>query len=64
MHSAISILESAGSDKVMELAKKLDIYNQLIQARFYGSVGMGADEGAEAEEEEYEEEESYEDDTL
>ena len=64
MHSAISILESAGSDKVMELAKKLDIYNQLIQARFYGSVGMGADEGAEAEEEEYEEEEPYEGDTL
>jgi hypothetical protein len=64
MHSAISILESAGSDKVMELAKKLDIYNQLVQARFYGSVGMGADESVEAEEEEYEEEESYEDDTL
>ena len=64
MHSAISILESAGSDKVMELAKKLDIYNQLVQARFYGSVGMGADENVEAEEEEYEEEEPYEDDTL
>ena len=64
MHSAISILESAGSDKVMDLAKKLDIYNQLIQARLYGSVGMGADESVEAEEEEYEEEESYEGDSL
>ena len=64
MHSAISVLESAGSDKVMELAKKLDIYNQLIQARLYGSVGMGADESVEAEEEEYEEEESYEGDSL
>ncbi|MBQ7527457.1 MAG: DUF2723 domain-containing protein [Bacteroidaceae bacterium] len=64
MHSAISVLESAGSDKVMELAKKLDIYNQLVQARFYGSVGMGADENVEAEEEEYEEEESYEEDSL
>ena len=27
MHAALSIMESAGSDKTMELAKKLDLYN-------------------------------------
>ena len=58
MHAAVGILESAGSDKAMELAKKLDLYNQLIQGRLYGSVGMNysADE--------VEEEEDYEEDTL
>ena len=58
MHAALSIMESAGSDKTMELAKKLDLYNQLLQGRLYGSVGMDATE------EEAEEEEVYEDDTL
>ena len=50
MHSALGVLESAGSDKAMDLAKQLDHYNQLLQSRLYGSVGMDADE------EEYEEE--------
>ena len=58
MHAALSIMESAGSDKTMELAKKLDLYNQMLQGRLYGSVGMNAAE------EEAEEEEVYEDDTL
>ncbi len=58
MHAALSIMESAGSDKTMELAKKLDLYNQMLQGRLYGSVGMDAAE------EEAEEEEVYEDDTL
>ena len=58
MHAALSIMESAGSDKTMELAKKLDLYNQMLQGRLYGSVGMDATE------EEAEEEEVYEDDTL
>ena len=57
MHAALSIMESAGSDKTMELAKKLDLYNQMLQGRLYGSVGMNAAEEAE-------EEEAYEDDTL
>jgi len=47
------VLESAGSDKVTELSKQLDLYNQAIQSRLYGSVGMDD----EYEEEEYEEEE-------
>jgi hypothetical protein len=51
-------MESAGSDKTMELAKKLDLYNQMLQGRLYGSVGMDAAEEA------TEEEEVYEDDTL
>ncbi len=58
MHAALSIMESAGSDKTMELAKKLDLYNQMLQGRLYGSVGMNAAE------EEAEEEEVYENDTL
>ena len=58
MHAALSIMESAGSDKTMELAKKLDLYNQMLQGRLYGSVGMDATE------EEAEEEEVYKDDTL
>ena len=59
MHSAISVLESAGNNKTMELAKQLDIYNQLIQNRLYGSVGMNAADDY-ADEEEYEEEEEAE----
>ncbi|MBQ8455292.1 MAG: DUF2723 domain-containing protein [Bacteroidaceae bacterium] len=58
MHAALSVMESAGSDKTMELAKKLDLYNQMLQGRLYGSVGMDAAEEA------TEEEEVYEDDTL
>ena len=54
MHAALGVMESAGSDKTMELTKKLDLYNQMLQSRLYGSVGM------DAEEEEYEEE----DDTI
>ncbi|MBR4130068.1 MAG: DUF2723 domain-containing protein [Bacteroidaceae bacterium] len=53
MHSAIAILESAGSVKTLELAKKLDLYNQLLQARIYGSVGMDdADDSSDYEEDE------------
>ena len=53
MHSAIAILESAGSVKTLELAKKLDLYNQLLQARIYGSVGMDdADNSSDYEEDE------------
>jgi len=43
------VLESAGSDKVMELSKELDKYNRLFQTRLYGDVGM--DVPAEAEDE-------------
>ncbi len=53
MHAALSIMESAGSDKTMELAKKLDLYNQMLQGRLYGSVGMNAAEEEEVYEEEY-----------
>ena len=56
MHAALSIMESAGSDKTMELAKKLDLYNQMLQGRLYGSVGMNAAEEEAEEEEVYEEE--------
>ena len=53
MHSALGIMESAGSDKTMELVKKLDLYNQILQARLYGSVGMNAtDDSSEDEEDE------------
>ena len=58
MHSALSILESAGSDKVLELTKRFNAFNQLLQSRLYGSVGL---------DEEYDEEEYYEeeeDDTV
>ncbi len=55
MHAALSIMESAGSTHTLELAKKLDLYNQMIQGRLYGSVGMNQAE---------EDEEAYEDDTL
>ena len=67
MHSALGVMESAGSDKVMELSKKLDAYNQLIQARFYGSVGMDDEVEEEPEVEEEigsEEEELFEDESL
>ena len=57
LHAAVSILQSADSDKAMELNKQLDVYNQLIQRRLYGSVGMSMDADDA-------EEESYEDDTL
>lgn len=53
MHAAVGVLESAGSDKTIELAKKLDLYNQLLQAHLYGSVGMDAPEDEAEEEEEY-----------
>jgi hypothetical protein len=59
MHSALGIMESAGSDKAMGLAKQLDLYNQLLQNRLYGSVGMSAQD--DAGEDEYEE---YDEDTL
>ncbi|MBO7118737.1 MAG: DUF2723 domain-containing protein [Bacteroidaceae bacterium] len=49
MHSAISILESVGNAQTIELAKKLDLYNQLVQTRFYGSVGMDDEEDVEEE---------------
>ena len=57
MHAAVGIMESAGSDKTIELAKKLDLYNQMLQTRLYGSVGMDAEE----ESSDYEEDEE---DTL
>ncbi len=64
LHGALGVLESAGSDKVMELSKELDKYNRLFQTRLYGDVGMDVpveaeDEPVEAEAEdevEYEEE--------
>ena len=58
MHSALGVLGSAGSDKTIELTKQLDLYNQLLQARLYGSVGMSTPDDTE---EEYDE---YDDDTL
>ena len=65
MHAAVGILESAGSDKTMELSKKLDLYNQAIQSRLYGSVGMDAVDEEEYEDEgEYEEEEGYDEEAI
>ena len=71
MHSALGVLESAGSDKAMELTKKLDLYNQMLQNRLYGSVGMDLDDEEEeyedddyAAEEELVDEEESEDETL
>ena len=52
MHAALGILESTSNPKTQELSKQLDLYNQLIQGRLYGSVGMSQ---AEPEAEEYEE---------
>ena len=57
LHGALSVLESAGSDKTMELSKKLDMYNHLFQSRIYGDVGLSAADEAE-------EEEVYEEDSL
>ena len=51
MHSALGIMESAGSNKTAELAKQLNLYNQMLQSRLYGSVGMDDAEQAEEEEE-------------
>ena len=65
LHGALSVLESAGSDKVMELSKALDNYNHLFQTRLYGDVGMSVPAAAEDEEvdaeDEYVEEEDEED---
>ena len=51
MHSAITIMESAGGDKTSELTKLLAIYNQLLQSRLYGSVGMSDGDDYEEDEE-------------
>ena len=61
MRSALGVLGSAGSDKTMELTKKLDLYNQQLQSRLYGSVGMDADD-EEFEDDEYDPEEEIIDD--
>ena len=46
------------SDKTLELAQRLDVYNKLLQTRLYGSVGMDDLEEEDIEEvEEVEEEE-------
>ena len=42
MHSAVSLLNSAGSDKTLELTNRLNTYNNQLQTRLYGSVGMDA----------------------
>ncbi|MBR1499614.1 MAG: DUF2723 domain-containing protein [Bacteroidaceae bacterium] len=64
LHGALSVLESAGSDKVMELSKALDNYNHLFQTRLYGDVGLNVPAAAEDEEvdaeDEYVEEEDEE----
>ena len=60
MHSALGVMESAGSNKTPELVKKLDVYNKLLQNRLYGSVGMDDDEGYELDDEDIEEEEEEE----
>ena len=57
LHSALTVLESAGCDKTPGLVRQLDTYNRLLQSRLYGSVGMDAEDEAE---EEY----SDEDDTV
>ena len=54
MHSALSVMESAGSDKTPELVRKLDTYNKLLQSRLYGSVDMDVDD-EDIDDEEYEE---------
>jgi ATP/maltotriose-dependent transcriptional regulator MalT len=56
MHSAVSLLNSAGSDKTLELTNRLNTYNNQLQTRLYGSVGMDAVDEDE-DEEVYEEEE-------
>ena len=57
MHSALGILASAGYDKTLELTKRLDMYNHLLQSRLYGGVSVDADEDFDDEEEYVEEEE-------
>ena len=51
MHTALAVLQSAGSDKSAELSEKLDSYNYRIQSRLYGSVGMSATDAQGTEEE-------------
>ena len=58
MRGSLSVLESAGSDKTIELTKQFNMYNQLFQSRMYGSVDM--DEPVEVEEDEGDSEEDYE----
>ena len=57
LHGALSVLESAGSDKVKELSTALDNYNRLFQKRLYGDVGMDVPAEADDEEVEAEDEE-------
>ena len=64
LHSALEILESAGSDKAKELSDKLDLYNREIQTRFYGSMGLDNEEEDYEEEEDLEEEYYDEEDTI
>ncbi len=64
LHSALEILESAGSDKAKELSDKLDLYNREIQTRFYGSMGLDNEEEDYEEEENLEEEYYDEEDTI
>ena len=49
LHSALTVLESAGCDKTPGLVRQLDTYNRLLQSRLYGSVGMDAEDEAEEE---------------
>ena len=44
MHSALSVMESAGSDKTPEMVRQLDAYNKVLQNRLYGSVGLDMDD--------------------
>ncbi len=44
MHSALGVMESAGSDKTPDLVRQLDTYNKLLQSRLYGSVGVDMDD--------------------
>ena len=65
MHAALTVMESAGSDKVMELTQKLDLYNQLLQKRLYSSAGMDdADDDTDYVEEVEEVDEEMEDEGL
>ena len=65
MHAALTVMESAGSDKVMELTQKLDLYNQLLQKRLYSSAGMDdADDDTDYVEEVEEVDEEMEDEEL
>ena len=57
MHGALSVMESAGSDKTPELVRQLDAYNKVLQNRLYGSVGMDMDDDEVYEDDEVVEEE-------